>query len=262
MWMVLFAWMASASECPEEPLGSLQEGAAAIEQTFIDLDEAGFDSAHAAVQRALPCVRAPLALRDVMGIHRSAAIAAFVEGDMVGARKSWGAVRALNPSWTPPDALAPPGHLLRELFDKAAPNDETVTLELAPEGGWVVDGRAGDAVPRDRAFVLQALDGDGQVVYTGYGRSVAEVPALDFARPGPSPRAKKMRVIASAVGGALALGAAGAAAMHFDARGQLGEVDYAKLDATRTRGNVAGWSAIGAGAAAVGVTTAGWLVRW
>lgn len=261
MLLLLFAALAHA-ECPADPLSELRRQTAALETAFVDLDDPGFAAANEAVLAVIPCVASPLDLRDILALHRAFALAAFVDGDMAGSRKSWGAVRTLNPSWTPPLELAPEGHLLRTQFDTAPMGPEIVELELAPEGGWLVDGRVASAVPRDRAFVLQGADGERMIIYTGYHRALAEVPLLDFAKPGPSPKAKKMRLGGTLLGSGLALLAGGAAVVHFQAVSSIDEVDYDKFEATVTRGNVAGWSAIVLGAGAVGVTTAAWAVKW
>jgi len=265
MWSVLLASFASpalAADCPDDPIAEVRSAADDLESAFTQLDDAGFDAAKKRLDAAIPCVTTPLELRDVLGLHRAEALAAFVDGDMVASKKSWGAVRILNPSWTPPDSLAPPGHLLRQLFEQAPTDTDTQALELAPDGGWLVDGRRGDAVPADRAFVLQGIDKDGNIVYTGYDRSLAEVPLLDFTPPGPSPKGKKMRLFGSIAGDALALAAGGAAYAHFNTASHLDTVPYDKFDSTVTAGNVAGWSAIVLGAGAVGLTTGAWAVKW
>jgi len=258
---LLFTILAHA-ECPEDPLGAMRAHSAAVEQAFADLDDPGFAAAYASLVEVVPCVSTPLDLRDILALHRSYALAAFVEGDMAGSRKSWGAVRTLNPTWELPDELAPEGHLLRTQFDAAPLGPEVVELELAPDGGWLIDGRPAAVVPRDRAFVLQGADAERLIIYTGYHRALAEVPLLDFAKPGPSPRAKKMRLWGTVAGGGLALMAGGAAALHFDAVADLDTVDYDKFDATVLRGDVTGWSAIVLGAGAIGVTTVAWAVKW
>jgi len=250
------------AECPEDPVGALREHADALEDAFVYVDEPGFGAAWTALSAAIPCVSTPLELRDILALHRAQALAAFVDGDMAGSRKSWAAVRTLNPAWELPVDLAPPGHLLRVQFDTAPLGSEVVALELAPEGGWLVDGRLASDVPRERAFVLQGADAERAIVYTGYHRALAEVPLLDFAKPGPSPRAKKMRLAGTLAGGGLALLAGGAAAVHFVAIGDLDDVPYDEIDKTVMRGDVAGWSAIVLGAGAVGVTTVAWAVKW
>lgn len=261
MLTLLYAALAFA-ECPEDPLGAMRAESAALETAFADLDDAGFGRAYDALVDVLPCVNTPLDLRDILALHRGYALAAFVQGDMAGSRKSWASVRTLNPTWTLPEELAPEGHLLRTQFETAPMGPEVIELELAPEGGWLVDGRVAAAVPRDRAFVLQGADGDRLIIYTGYHRAMAEVPLLDFAKPGPSPRAKKMRLGGTLLGGGLALLAGGAAALHFDAVAKIDEVPYERFQGTVVRGDVTGWSAIVLGAGAIGVTTTAWVIKW
>ena len=111
--------------------------------------------------------------------------------------------------------------------------------------------------------MLQGLDEQG-VAYTGYLHTVAEIPLLDFVEPlsRVTPAMKHTRKTGTMVAGGLAVGAVAALAVHLQARGALDDVDYGKVDATATRANVAGVSAILLGAGAVGVAAVSWTVRW
>ncbi|MBW2253353.1 MAG: hypothetical protein JRI25_01995 [Deltaproteobacteria bacterium] len=260
IWLVV-AW--ALADCPEDPVGQVRGSAAAMEVAFVGLDEEGFDSTHARLTAAIPCIVEPLALRDILALHRASALAAFMDGDMVASRKSWGAVRTLHPDWVPPSSMIPEGHLLRGLFDEAPTDPEVVALDMAPPGGWLVDGREATGVPAQRAFVLQGID-EGAVGYTGYHHSVAEIPVLDFAEPisRVSPRAKKIRKTGTLVAGGMAAGALAGLGVHLHARSAVLEVPYDKVDGTVTRANVSGVSAVALGAGAVGLTAVAWAVRW
>lgn len=260
MWTWLLASIALGA-CPDDPVAEVRQQTSAMEVAFVELDDPGFDAARDAVEAALPCVTDPLALRDILGLHRAMALAAFIDGDMVASKKSWGTVRVLHPSWEPPEAIAPEGHMLRDLFVDAPTDTEVVTLDLAPEGGWLVDGRATSDVPANRAFVLQAL-GEQGVFHTGYHRSVAAVPVRELVQPGPSPRTKRMRKTGTIVASGLAAGALAGLGVNLYARNELGSVDYDKVAATRTAGDVGGVGAIVLGAGAVGVASVAWGVRW
>lgn len=262
LWSVLFAVLALA-ECPETPVTAVRDGVSVMEVSFVDLEEATFAEARARVDDALPCVTYPLDLRDILALHRAMALAAFMEGDMSASRKSWGAVKALRPGWEPSVDVAPPGHLLRGLFDDAEGAGALVELELAPSGGWIVDGRQASAVPSERAFLLQAV-GDEGIFYTGYQLSVAEIPITELAQPLPrlSERTRRTRKTGALVAGGLAAASLGALAVHLEARSALGKVDYDKIQATQTRANVAGVSAIVLGAGAAGVFAVTWGKKW
>lgn len=249
------------AECPDDPLAVAQSGAAAMEQAFLDLDDAGFAAAHAEVAAALPCVTTPLEKRDVLALHVAMGLALFVDGDMRGSEKAWSAVKAMRPEWSLPVEMAPPEHLLRQVFDRAAPHPEVVTLDLAPVNGWLVDGTWTSDVPSQRAFVLQALGAEG-VAYTGYELTVAGIPLDDLVQPGPSPATRRARVVGTSLAVALGAGALGSMAVYVQSRNALDEVPYDRIDATGARANTAGGLAIGLGAAAVGAFTVSWAVRW
>lgn len=249
------------AECPADPLAETQAAAAAMEQAFLDLDDAGFTAARAAVATSLPCVDTPLEKRDVFALHVAMGLALFVDGDMRGSEKSWSAVKALRPEWVLPEEMAPPDHLLRQVFDRSAPHPEVVTLDLAPVNGWLVDGTWTSDVPAQRAFVLQALGAQG-VAYTGYELTVAGIPLDDLVQPGPSPATRRARVVGTSLAVALGAGALGSMAVYVQSRGALDEVPYDRIDATGARANTAGGLAIGLGSAAVGAFAVSWAVRW
>jgi len=261
MWFLLLALGARAA-CPDDPTAQVRSDAASMEVAFSQLDDAGFDRARKGFDQALPCVRGLLDSSDVAAIHRAEALALFVDGEMRSSTKAWGAVKRLTPGWEPPPALAPPGHLLRELFDEATPDGERVTLDLRPKGGWIVDGQPDDTVPVKQGFVLQALDGEGHVYYTGYELSIAEIPIVDLVQPGPSPKARKARKIGSAVAGGLAGAALVGLGVYVDAQARLKHADYDQVDALGTQAEVGAISSIGLGGAAITSFVVAWAVPW
>lgn len=260
MWLVAFSLLARA-DCPEDTLPIVRTNAAAMEVAYASLDEAAFDAARAELEAALPCVGAPLEKADVLGLHRSMALAFFADGDMRATQKSWGAVKALKPGWQPSEALAPPEHLLRQLFDDASTGGERIELALEPEGGWIVDGSWTSSVPAEQAFVLQALGEEG-VYYTGYQLSVAGIPITDLVQPGPSPRARKVRKVGSITAAGLAAGSLAALALHLQTQSQLDSASYGEVDALAARATASGIGAGALGAGAVGVFVTAWAVKW
>lgn len=262
IWSLLLTVLAFA-ECPEEPVTAVREGVAQMEVAFVDLEEALFADARKRVDDALPCVTYPMDLRDILALHRAMALAAFMDGDMTASRKSWGAVKHLRPGWQPSPEVAPEGHLIRALFEDAEAEGELVELDLAPTGGWLIDGRPGSAVPSQRAFLLQAV-GDEGIFYTGYELSVAGIPITDLVQPAPrlSESTRRTRKVGAIVASGLAVGALGALAVNLQARASLDKVDYDQIGPTTTRANVAGVTAAVLGAGAVGVFAVSWGKKW
>lgn len=248
-------------ECPADPSGAVRGAIATMETSFLALDDAGFTTARADLDAALPCVDVPLEKRDALALHRAMGLALFVDGDMRGSQKAWGAVKALRPEWQLTPDMAPDGTLLRQIFDKATPESAVVTLSLTPKNGWLVDGTWTSDVPADRAFALQALGDDG-VYYTGYQLSVAGIPLTDLVQPGPSARSRRARTVGTGVAAVLGAGSLGALGVYLQARGAVDEVPYPRVAPTAHRANVAGGLAIGLGAAAVGTFAVAWAVPW
>lgn len=261
MWTWLLA-VALGGDCPDDPARSVRDSAALMVVNFAALDGDGFDLARADLDAALPCLSAPLTGHDVVAVHRAMALAEFADGDMVAVRKSFGALRQLEPGWTIPETLVPPGHLLRDLYAEAPTSTERVDLDLAPDGGWDVDGAPSTTVPAEVAFVLQGLGKEGEILYSGYHTSVADIPVLDFARPGISPRTRRMRVVGAVGGGALVALGAGMIGLGQVTKSDLNTVPYDKVSGTRTRAEVLGVGGVGTAVLGAGLGTAAFVVRW
>ncbi len=170
--------LAFGADCPSDTFAEALHQAGAVELAFANLDDAGFDSAAGAMSDSLPCVRTQLAPGDAAQLHRAMGLTAFVAGNPSNSRKSWAALRSLQPGWKPPASLMPDGHPIRDIWDAAEPTDAAGELGGAPEGGWVIDGARSTVAPQGRAFVVQGFDAQGGVAYTGYHRTIASVPDL------------------------------------------------------------------------------------
>ena len=280
MLVLLVAGLARA-ECPEDALATAIRSATEIESAFANLDDARFDAAHTRLKEAIPCITVELAPSDAVAIHRARAIGAFVDGDDATSRKSWLAVRDLQPDWKPSAALMPEGHPMRQLWE--APVDQPtpeVPLKEAPKGGWNIDGTRQNGVPTYRAFILQGFDETGTGIYTGYLYSNTEIPTLgvemvpsERVSAVPVDRTKRRNTIrrwGSVGAGVLAAGSVGSFVVAMDAQSRL-ENDFAADGTDHDYTPIAGWVdrqntfatvGTGLGAAAVGTATIVWAVPW
>lgn len=280
MLVLLVAGLARA-ECPEDALATAIRSATEVEAAFANLDDEKFDVAHARLKETVPCITVELAPADAVALHRARAIGAFVDGDDAASRKSWLAVRALQPDWKPSGALMPTGHPLRQLWE--APIDSPtpeVPMKEAPKGGWNVDGTRQNGVPTYRAFILQGFDASGTGIYTGYLYSNTEIPTLDVemvpserVSAVPVDRTKRRNTVrrwGSVGAGVLGAGAVGSLVVSMDAARQL-ENDFEAGEGTHDYAPIAGWVdrqntfatvGTGLGIAAAGTATIVWAVPW
>ncbi len=268
-WLLALVVAVAGAECPQDALQTTIEATRGIERAYSVLDDGGFDESRLALGLALPCVDVEITVDDAVAIHRARAIAAFVDGDASASGKSWAAVRALLPDWQPPPGIMPPGHGLYSVWERAVSSGEILEFELAPDGGWAVDGLRQRYVPRDRAFVLQGLDDAGAIVYTGYHYSLAEVPLTDVVdleldRQRAFVLRRRVRLWGTVGAVALAGLAAGSFVLAVNNRELFVDPtsDPDELTTYQARANAFGVSGIALGVGAVGLGTVAWTVRW
>lgn len=268
IWLVGAAF---AEECPEDALGAALRASASLELAYANLDDSGFDRAHAQLDAAIPCIDVEIAPPDAVVIHKAKALASFVVGDPASSRQSWLAVRALQPDWVPPRSIMPEGHPLLELSKPTGDIPVLVDLEQGPPGGWAVDGLRRIGVPDGRAYILQGFDAGGQVVHTGYHYTVAEARALEIElapvvatdlEPGREVNRKAVRTWGT-VGAVVAAGAsAGAAFYALDLRSGLEDLDGTDIHGTAVRQRAMVGASVGLGVVAAGGAAVVWAVPW
>jgi hypothetical protein len=242
---------------------------AAVEVAFVHVDDEAFGVAAEQLRQALPCSEQTYDREAALFLHRAYALMSFVDGDRTQTQRSFRALRRLDPSWVPPEALIPPGHPLAAIWDNSQPIaiEEPVLVELAPDGGWLVDGRVREAVPIDAGFLLQGLDGDGGVLLTGYYTSPSEIPLADIqafaAQPQRvSPRRKKARLIGSVASGVVMLGGGamlGVAAQQASTLSKVPIGDVPDVEKRVQTFSTVGGVLLGVGGAGAIVT---WAVPW
>ncbi len=276
MILLLAVGLARAGDCPadsDDAISQALAAAGAVELSYADVDEAGFVTAYESLQTMIGCVRTELTLSDAITLHRAMAIGAFVDGAPDQSRKSWGAIRALQPEWSPSDSLMPVGHPLREIWLSSGDLEPGGKyLEKSPPGGWGIDSARGvkDA-PISRAYLLQGFDTSGTIVHTGYYYEPA-IPVIEGIELIDSKRAKigfdpkrrrKVRLWGTVGAGVMAA----AAGVCFG----LGADSYAKMqDATapeditsaQVKTNTLSGVGVGLSAAAVGTGVLVWTVTW
>ncbi len=135
---------------------------------FADMNDAAFLRAHQNLLAILPCVQEAISVNQAAAFHRLDALGGFMSGDQAAAAASFRALRAVVPGYKLPDALAPPGHPLRILFDVAGGSGATPGTPLTPPRyGWIhIDGQPANTAPVDRPYLFQRFDGAGMVQQT------------------------------------------------------------------------------------------------
>lgn len=269
--MILLLATAAWAECPADPLGEALIQAGKVEGSYTNMDDAKFAEARGKLDAAMACMTSELSPPDAVAIHRARAIGSFVDGEESASRRSWLAVKSLQPDWQPSADLMPAGHPMRKLWETPMEGGSPmVPQELAPPGGWSVDGTRQNMVPAQRAYVLQGFSATGAVVYTGYLYQASEVPTSLPVDLVPTRRVhadgnarRNAHVIGSATAGALVIGGVGSLLVGSSFANQADEATD-DLEATKLLGRsrtaaVAGYGLLGAG---VVVGAATWVVPW
>lgn len=255
----------TVAECPEAPLVVAQASAAQVEMAYVNADETAFFAARWSLEKAIPCIDTEIALPDAITLHRARAITSYVDGDLERSRRSFAAIRTLQPDWTPPLALMPKGHDLRRLWDES-----TVLTEVVPlpenQGGFNVDGTRATDVPSQRAFVLQGFSTGGETLVTRYCEYTDCLDeAAKVAIEGNASRKqtwrRQTRILGVSVGGLALAGGLGAMVIAADARHDLfAETDDALIEGHEQRAR--GAQTLGSVGALAGLGVVGAVVAF
>jgi hypothetical protein len=122
-------------------------------------DLARFSEAVAAIDPVLACVNTPLDPALAARLLRLSGLESFVARDTVTAAATFSAARTVDPTLTLPEAWAPEGNPLRSVWATATPAAASVPTRKARVGAIYVDGSPSLAIPQDRPFVFQWIDG-------------------------------------------------------------------------------------------------------
>lgn len=218
--MLLFAIASLALACPEVDGDAALSSASEVEIAFANLDQDSFYAHSERLKVAMACINRDIAHGDAVRLHRAMALVAFSESLEEESIMSWAAVKALAPKWRGAPALMPEGHPLRVMFEHAESSGEELPISVPRNVTWQIDGVQKEAVPLDRAFVLIASK-DGEVVYSGYHRSVYQLPHI-YSTP-IHKRSDPLRRAGVWSAGGLALGSAVALVGHKVTAGQISD---------------------------------------
>ena len=265
---MMWIWMVSTvsfAACPDDPVAVASDQSALVLDAYDRADGSALVEVAVKLDFAIGCLDEPLPPRVAVEVHRAKALIAYYDGEDAAVVSSWAAVRHLDPLVRPDDARWPPSHSMWSFFDEAATaSDERVSVRVPP-GGWVVDGEPRPDVPRSRAFLLQGLDRDGGVIYSGYLYSLAEIPDTDWAELDPTARQRRrgrIRTIGTVVASTLGAGAVGSMAVAATSRSAIDKVAYEEIDASALTANTSASLAVGLASGALTTAVLTWSIRW
>ncbi len=154
------------------------------ELAFANMDMVGLTQARKGALQQIPCLGEPVTTDVAAAFHRMMAMAAFTQGDEAGTLAEFHAARRLQPGYTIPEAVAPEGHPLVDLYERSVDAAEgSLDPTIPPLGGWVtVDGVRGAPRPTGISTILQSFEADESIDRTLYLLPGASTPSF-----GPMP---------------------------------------------------------------------------
>ena len=269
----------AAPDCAVAAAGSeVAQAITDMDVAFGDLDEASFRSARAKRARLLPCVGDRLNPAQITALHRSEALATFLDRQPAAAVGAMRALLAVAPGYAFTEEVAPQGHPLHVYYEIALGSTTVPGRPLPrPASGWLeVDGVATELAPPDRPYVFQRMDRDGKVLQTELvmagaeptpyaSRDVKGGKAEKVAKTPADRDTRRVQVQLLATSGVAALASGGLYLVGAQRNNEFWDAstnaaDLAKL---RDQTNTLGWLSAGAGAVAISTGAAGLLVgRW
>jgi len=298
--VILFALLMSLTaraDCPSVASAqSLSDAIIAAEQSYGSMDIAAFNANVRLVRQNLRCIKVPVRAVDAAGVHRVIGLEAYVAQRQNDVISSFRAALAASPQTKLPEEIAPKGHLLREMFDRARriPPQPQQPTRIPPGALMMVDGQASTSRPIDRPAVIQLMQDSPQVglamLWSGVIVSGNQPPAwsnVGYAAPPPAGsvppsstprrntststavqrRGPRTPMLVAAGVSALAAGSLYAIALH----GKSKYTDAANasinsdkdLDRLRQQTNTLAYTSMGLGLTAAGLGAAAYLqVRW
>jgi len=178
MWLLMVGSVLAAPVCPASA-AQFSRVLDSAEQAFAQMDPGALTAALADAEAELGCTEGPLPPVAAARLHRVQALAHFVAGDEVEARRALYAARVLDPAGGYPASVIAADHPLHAL--EPAPSSQPppfVTVAPPPSGTAAFDGHPGLQRPADRPTVYQVTGPKGATLYGAYVASDAALPTL------------------------------------------------------------------------------------
>ncbi len=248
----------AADDCPaSSTVASFLEQARLGELAFAEMDTLGLAQAREQALARIPCLSEPITPRVAAAFHRMMAMSAFASGDEDAVLAEFHAARRLEPGYAIPLDVAPAGHPLVVLYERAVTADEGgLDATIPPLGGYVtVDGVLGAPRPTGISSLVQSFQ-PGDVLE----RTLFLAPGESTPTFGPMPLDELRRVrrrwalggssAAAFVAGGVLYGLAWR--QHANFWDEDDPLPDENLAGARTRSNTLFLSAVGAGTVGLG----------
>jgi len=242
---------------------------------FAKMDQESFRAARWEIDRALPCMGAPIQIGQVAALYRMQALGSFMDQEHAQAVGWFKGVFEVAPHYVLPETLAPQGHPLRIDFEVAqgTPDVAGDPIRRPAVGVIRIDGKVGTELPRDRPYLFQHVDDSGGVRITAMVRPGIEPPRYPTVRGVQTRSRSRQRagvvkaererqthinipLVALASAAALTSGVSYAVAASKEKRFWNRATPDGDLESLRTQTNTWVWVSVGTGTLAAGAGVA------
>ena len=157
------------AQCPADR-ASLAIHLDAALHDFIQMDQDGFIADMQVIDTALSCMEEPLSPELAASLHRLEACRSYLDTDDARTVAAFRAAIAIEGNYDLPLDVAPPGHLLQQLYDRARQDlrESPVLVDLPNRCTLYVDGSPSTTKSVGRPAVLQLALPRGAICYSGY----------------------------------------------------------------------------------------------
>lgn len=260
---LLLSARAAQAACPASAAG-LQSTLDSAQLSFSTMDGAGFKAATAEAESQAACLSDSVPAGVVARLHRVLGLRSFVDGDEAAARTAFAAARAIEPDYAFPDAMVPPDHPVRQLYNQSAGAYASTSVVPAPQsGGLEFDGTPSNRRPSERPTLALLVQTNGSVASSAYlwpgDPLFAYTPVAGKVSSTPitkAPVAHRGPNVPLTIVACVALAAAGttwglASVAHNDFETST-STDYKTLEALRGKTNTLFFTSVGAGVVTLG----------
>jgi len=143
----------------------LVEALDAAELAFGEFEVEDFKAAHALATSHLECLNEPISRTTAAEFHRVSGLSLFLDRNSPDAAKSFAAARAIEPDYSFPTDLIPPGNPMLETYTSVEPDSGATEMLARPKTGSIkLDGSGSLNRRVSLPAIFQLFDGRGAVV--------------------------------------------------------------------------------------------------
>lgn len=167
--LCLLPTLARAADCERATLGTdVLATLDAAEAAYARVDVEAFEAAVVQARAEVSCLQEAVTPAVAAQLHRLEGLSAFVEDARDRAVTAFAAARSLEPDYSFPSTVVPPGNPVIDQYLARPATSATERLPPPADGKLRLDGRPGEDRPLELPVLLQVIDPEGRPGVTAY----------------------------------------------------------------------------------------------